>query len=457
MSDKKVALTRRRVLGGLGAIGAAGAAGGAGTFAYFSDTEESSGNTVSAGTLDLTPDGQSVETFSVSGVKPTDSGTETISLSNAGTLPGYLNVSVDVTGDSENTVEEPEPDSDDATSGELAEAIDVEIGFDTDSDDSIEESIATADGADDICDENRVARAIEWLEQRRTQDEPWVLSVNPLIPHFPLEVEQSYYDLYPTSEMDLPVDYPSEDDHPSLQQLRDHFDGSGLDEDTLRRTRSAYYGLVTALDNYVGEILDTLERTGQMEDTLVIYTSDHGEILGDHGLWWKCCMYEQSVGVPLVMSGPDIEKGQTIDQPVSLLDVLPTMTDALAISADPAWRGVSLLPVARGEQSPDSERAVFSEYHAHGVSRGFYMIRRGRYKYVYYLNGPNQLFDLESDPYEMQNLVNDPDHSVVRQSLEGELLDVVDPVTTDKRARSHQRRRREQVAPDGPSNFNPNR
>ncbi|NHN61157.1 MULTISPECIES: TasA family protein [Halorussus] len=145
MSDKNIDLSRRKVLGGLGVIGVASAGAGAGTFAYFSDTEESTGNTVSAGTLDLTPDGSSVETFTVSDVKPTDSGTEAISLSNAGSLPGYLNVGVSLTADEEGQVREPEPDSDDATSGELAENIDVEIGLDSDEDGSIDTSLADAD------------------------------------------------------------------------------------------------------------------------------------------------------------------------------------------------------------------------------------------------------------------------------------------------------------------------
>jgi choline-sulfatase len=229
----------------------------------------------------------------------------------------------------------------------------------------------------------------------------------------------------------------------------------GLDDETLRRTRRAYYGLVTALDDYVGDLLDALERTGQREDTLVVYTSDHGEMLGDHGIWWKCCMYEQSVGVPLVVQGPGVERGRTVESPVSLLDVIPTIADALDVPTDPSWRGRSLLPVATGERDPDSTRAVFGEYHGHGVSHGVYMIRRGAYKYVHYVDGPAQLFDVENDPTETTNLARDPDHADVSTALESELRRVVDPEATDERARETQRRRREQLAPDGPSNVDP--
>lgn len=309
-----------------------------------------------------------------------------------------------------------------------------------------------ASGPEAVCDENRFERAEEWIEAHGDSDDPWLLSVNALIPHFPLAVEQSYYDRYPPAEMDLPVDYPPDDDHPVLGQLREHFDGLGVDEATLRRTRSAYYGLVTALDDYVGDLLDALERTGQAEETLVVYTSDHGEVLGDHGLWWKCCMYEQGVGVPLVARGPGVESGRTVDAPVSLLDVVPTVADALGVPADPAWQGRSLLPVATGDRDPDTDRAVFSEYHAHGTSHGFYMIRRGQYKYVHYVDGPDQLFDLDADPEELTNLAADPDYRAVRQSLEAELHDVVDPEAVDERARADQRRRRDRLGVDEPSN-----
>ena len=312
-----------------------------------------------------------------------------------------------------------------------------------------------ADGPDDVCDENRFERAVEWIERREGSDDPWLLSINPLIPHFPLEVERAYYERYPDSKRDLPDDYPAEDDHPVLDQLRDHFDGRDLDEETLRRTRSAYYGLVTALDEYIGDVLDALERTGQAEETLVIYTSDHGEMLGDHELWWKCCMYEQSAGVPLLLWGPGVESGRTVEQPVSLLDVLPTMTDALGVPADPSWRGRSLLPVATGTDEPDPDRVVFSEYHAHGVSHGFSMLRRGPYKYVHYVDGPAQLFDLDADPEETDNLAGDPEYREVRASLEAKLESIVDPAAVDERARADQRRRRERLDIDGPSNVDP--
>lgn len=291
----------------------------------------------------------------------------------------------------------------------------------------------------------RTEEAIRVLESKAAAEDPgsWVLNVNYILPHFPLEVESKYYDMYSTDAVDLPVDYPAADGHPILEELRHHFDGRDVDEDVLRRTRAAYYGLCTALDDHVDRLLAALDRLGLAEDTLVVYASDHGEPLGDHGVWWKCCMYEQSVGVPMVVWGPGVEAGAVVDAPAALLDLLPTMAGAVGIDADPAWRGRSLLPVVTGEREADPDRAVFSEYHAHGTSRGMFMLRRGRYKYVYYPDNPDQLFDVEADPDETVNLADAPapEFAAIRDELAADLRAVVDPDAVDRRARRDQERR----------------
>lgn len=295
--------------------------------------------------------------------------------------------------------------------------------------------------------------AIEFLESRAASDQnkrmgtgrdsdcPWVLSVNYILPHFPLEVERRYYDQYPTAKMDLPIDYPANDKHPILNELRQHFDGQNIDEEALQRARAAYYGLCTALDGYIAQLLATLERTGLAEDTLVIYTSDHGEPLGDHGVWWKCCMYEPSVGIPMIVRGPDVEENATIDAPVSLLDIVPTMADATRIETDDAWRGQSLLPAVRDERELDPDRVVFSEYHAHGTSRGIFMLRQGRYKYIYYPENPDQLFNLVTDPDECHNLAGVPEQQGRCERFKRRLREIADPEIIDERAREHQRNR----------------
>ena len=293
-------------------------------------------------------------------------------------------------------------------------------------------------------DAERTERAIAWLEDRAADGaDGWVLSIHYILPHFPLTAEREYYDRYADVE-DLPFDYPAGDEHPILEELRDHFDGRDVDEETLKRTRRAYYALCERLDEEIRQILDALDRLGLAEDTLVIYTSDHGEPLGDHETWWKCNMYDPSVGIPLIASGPGVESS-TIDAPVSLLDLIPTMADVLEIPHEQTWRGVSQWSVLRGERPPDRTRAVFSEYHAHGTSRGAFMVRAGRYKYVYYPDHPEQLFDLEDDPRELRNLADDPAYKPVTRRLHRRLRARVDPDpdTVDEQARADQRRRRE--------------
>jgi len=167
-------------------------------------------------------------------------------------------------------------------------------------------------------------------------------------------------------------------------------------------------------------------------------------IVPDHETWWKCNMYEQSVGVPLIARGPGVDE-QRVTAPVSLLDLVPTMSDALGVERDPAWRGVSQWSVLTGERPPDRSRAVFSEYHAHGTSCGMFMLRAGRYKYVHYPEAPDQLFDVEADPEELENLAEDPAYAPVRERLSARLHAVVDPdpATVDSRAKADRRRRQE--------------
>jgi len=295
-------------------------------------------------------------------------------------------------------------------------------------------------------DAEKTDRAVEWLENRARarSDRSWVLSVNYTLPHFPLTAVREYYDRYPESAVDLPMDYPAGDDHPVIEELRDHFDGRDVPEPVLRRTRAAYYALCTELDDNVSRLLDALDRTGLDEETLVVYCSDHGEPLGDHETWWKCNMYEPSVGVPLVARGPGVTDAE-VDVPVNLLDAVPTIAETVGVEPDPGWQGRSLWPAMRGE--PFDRRPVLSEYHAHGTSRGAFMLRDGRFKYVYYPDNPAQLFDRAADPDEMENRADDPDpeHAAVVDRLHDALVDRVDPDpdTVDRRARVDQRDRRD--------------
>lgn len=288
----------------------------------------------------------------------------------------------------------------------------------------------------------RTDAAIDWLQTEAPADRPWTLHLSYQPPHFPLTAPSEYWDRYPPDQMDLPYDYPAQTDHPIIADLHEHFQGTDLDHDTLRRLRTGYYALVTAIDDQIGRVLDALDESDHGEDTVVIYTSDHGEILGDHGLWWKCCMYEPAVGIPLVLAGPGIPEGRRVQTPVSLVDVVPTIADLVGTPHAESWSGESVLPLLEAE---DDSRVAFSEYHAHGVRNGMFMLRKGDYKYVYYPENPPQLFDVEHDPHELTNLAGVDRYADVQADLHQELLDVVTdhPDEIDERARQNQRERLE--------------
>ncbi len=299
-------------------------------------------------------------------------------------------------------------------------------------------------------DDDRMARsvrrtdeAISWLEEEAPAGRPWTLHLSYQPPHFPLTAPEEFWELYPPEDMDLPFDYPATTDHPVVSDLHTHFGGTDLDATTLQRLRTGYYALVTAIDEQVGRVLDTLEGGDHADETVVVYTSDHGEILGDHGLWWKCCMYESAVGVPLLLSGPGIPEGEQVGAPVSLVDLVPTIANFVDVPLDEAWSGESLVPLLDGSEGED--RVALSEYHAHGARNGMFMLRRGDYKYVYYPDNPPQLFDLASDPHELTNLAGAKRYVDLQAELHERLLATVSqhPDAVDERARANQRERLE--------------
>jgi choline-sulfatase len=184
-----------------------------------------------------------------------------------------------------------------------------------------------------------------------------------------------------------------------------------------------------------------LADSGLSEATRVIYTSDHGEMLGEHGLWWKSSMYEGAVSVPMIMAGPDVSEGDVVRTNVSLLDVFPTLVDAVGgtlMPEDAALPGRSLLQVAQEDPTP---RTVFSEYHAIFSPTGIFMVRDEQYKYIHFSGYPSQLFDMQADPDEMRDLASDPAHGAVRAACEQKLRAIVDPEEVDRRARADQWRR----------------
>jgi choline-sulfatase len=305
------------------------------------------------------------------------------------------------------------------------------------------------------------AEAVRYLHEdapayAKETDKPWAAFVSFVHPHFPLIVPAQYYSLYPPDSLPMPVSWRTEDwpHHPAIDWKRwvQALDVDPIDEGAIRRALAAYYGMVTFLDAQIGQVLAALKESGQEEHTRIIYTSDHGDMMGEHGLWFKSVMYEASVGVPMVVAGPDVPAGKVSGTNVSLVDCFPSVLEAVGASPsehDADLPGTSLFKLAQNDE--DAERAVFSEYHAIYSSSGTFMVRVGRHKYVKYADStghkhyPPQLFDIETDPDELHDLGIDPAYAGVRAACESALQEICDPLEVDRRARASQDRRIEEA------------
>ena len=185
-------------------------------------------------------------------------------------------------------------------------------------------------------------------------------------------------------------------------------------------------------------MLAGLESNGLAEKTRIIYTSDHGAMVGARGLWGKFTLYDDSCRVPMIVAGPDVPAGKAVQTPVSLVDCFPSVLEAMGVEPQPedaALPGESLWRIA-GE--PTRERVVFSEYHAAGSLHGMYMVCDGHAKLVHYHNEPPHLFDLDSDPEERVNRADSPEYQAVRQRLETHLHNLVDVEAADRQAKADQ-------------------
>lgn len=244
---------------------------------------------------------------------------------------------------------------------------------------------------------------------RGHDERPWCLTVSFTHPHDPYVARRRYWDLYADCAHLLPtvpaMDYADHDPH--SQRIFDANDWRSFDitEEHIRRSRQAYFANVSYLDDKVGEILDTLERTRQ--EAVILFVSDHGDMLGERGLWFKMSFFEGSSRVPMMISAPDMAP-RLVTEPASTLDVTPTLAELAGISMEevlPWTEGKSLVSVASGTPRPGS---VALEYAAEASYAPLVALRRGKWKYTRCALDPEQLFDLETDPHELANLAADP-------------------------------------------------
>ena len=288
-------------------------------------------------------------------------------------------------------------------------------------------------------DRKVTAEAVGWLRDVAPQEEqPFVLFVSYPSSHPPFSVPEPYYRAADELAAALPADWNRPEvaaSHPAVAHLRRIMNIGDIDDEAaLRRVIAGYLALCEHLDSEIGEVLGALETAGLADDTRVIYTSDHGEMGGAHGLFGKACLYEQSIGVPLIMAGPDVPAGARVTAPVSHVDLAPTIEEAvgLATPAEDDRPGISLWRT----DAIAARDAAFAEYHAAGSKAGGFMLREGRWKLIYHAGMPAQLFDLTADPEELHDL--GPTHPEAAR-LEARLREICDPEAVDAGAKADQR------------------
>jgi arylsulfatase len=292
--------------------------------------------------------------------------------------------------------------------------------------------------------------ALEFLESYAGR-EPFLLKVSFARPHSPYDAPQRFWDMY--RGVDLPERVLGDWCERHAQRGKPHSDSlwqGDLGPEKPRLARHGYYGNVTFVDEQIGKMLAVLRKRGWLENTLILFTADHGDMLGDHHLWRKTYAYEPSARIPLLIRWPDAlcsaQRGQVIAQPVELRDVLPTFLDAAGVEFDPGdFDGRSMLELARGHAHGWRQYIDLEHATCYAPENNWTGLTDGRWKYVYYApDGRQQLFDLERDPHETRDLAPVPEY---RETLK----------TWRQRMVDHLAERGEPFVVDGDLGIRPNR
>jgi choline-sulfatase len=279
--------------------------------------------------------------------------------------------------------------------------------------------------------------ACDWLGNRRNtdSDKPWALFVSWLRPHYPLTCPPEFYNLYPLESLDR-ARFTSSDQlpkHPVLRAIARNFNyDKYFTEQTRQVARASYYGLCSFLDYQVGRVMAALEASGQAQNTLIIYTSDHGDHNGDRGLWTKMTLYDESAAVPMILAGPGVPENKVVATLASLVDIYPTILGSVGVDDDGRQRpGIALQTLASGD---DFDRPILSEYHDGGSPTGMFMLRNRRWKYNYYPGYAAELIDMQEDPDELIDLGESSAHAKILNHCHEQMLTLVDPEAANKLA-----------------------
>jgi choline-sulfatase len=266
---------------------------------------------------------------------------------------------------------------------------------------------------------NTMRESLSWIREREAaEDTPWFLWASFSRPHFPLTAPRRFLRRYWDIEADAPTERLTEPkvrregdttDHPLTEGAIEGFQTDAIGDTERQRARAAYFACVDFLDHILGEFLATLDREGVLDETIVVYCSDHGELAGEHGIWWKHTWHEASARVPLTVQTPGHRRGDhaaaTIETPVSLADLFPTLGGLADVPVPDDLDGTDLSAAVERGAEPDRGPVVCDNLVPRwGEGTEFRVVRDGDYKYVGFRNAPELLFDIDADPLEQRNL-----------------------------------------------------
>ena len=274
------------------------------------------------------------------------------------------------------------------------------------------------------------SESIRFLD-RRDPTRPFFLMTSFARPHSPYDPPGYYFDLYQQKAVLAPAigEWAAMHDDPNEAKNPNAWRGRRSDEE-IRRARAAYYGLITQIDHQIGRLLRYLQQHRLFEETVILFVSDHGDMLGDHHLWRKTYAYEGSAHIPLLVRLPRRRRGgcREVAAPVGLQDIMPTILDAVGASIPPGVDGASLLPLMRGE--PVNWRHYLHGEHCtcYSEAQEMHYLTDGHWKYIWFPRlGTEQLFDLQHDPSECADLAADPQHADDLYRWRHALIEVLAP------------------------------
>ena len=304
----------------------------------------------------------------------------------------------------------------------------------------------------------RVAEeSARWIAEDRPKDRPWVLGVNFSQLHRPWKPTRDLWDYYDARIKLEDLDERYSEDvsrlHPFHRAFAHHTGGERITPEEQRRGLVGYHAACEILDRNIGAVLQSLRRAGLLDETLVVYSADHAGNCGEHRSIDHGSLYEDSIRVPLIVSGPGIPEGHVEPTPVSSLDILPTVCETVGLEHPEHLRGTSLLGMLRGEENAPRPAFALCEYHANGFPGSGFALRSGRYKYIECPGERPMLFNLEEDPLEMHDLAlerpDDPDVRNTVRRLRKTLCGICSPEAVGARAKADQRALRERLAKSG--------